>query len=243
MITYMANPVRDAREAFAANQLGIIITPKQGNKLENHPPTHWCIDNGCGPSMSGTVGAGYPGDQGFLALLAKLADNQARCLFAVAPDVVGDARATLARSAPMLPQIRALGYQAAFVAQNGQESLPVPWDTFDVLFLGGTPECRPCGYVRPADDLKTKACPFCSAKLAEWKLSADAARLVDEAKAHGKKIHMGRVNSFKRLLIAASWGCDSADGTYLIFGARINLPKLLGWLTAIKAMPWLEDQA
>ena len=41
---------------------------------------------------------------------------------------VGDAAATLTRSAPMLPRIRALGYPAALVAQDGLEHLAVPWD-------------------------------------------------------------------------------------------------------------------
>ena len=54
-----------------------------------------------------------------------------------------------------------------------------------------------------------------------------------EAKAHGKWVHMGRVNSLKRLQYAAAIGCDSADGTYLTFGPAKNLPRLLGWLAEV----------
>lgn len=46
--------------------------------------------------------------------------------------------ATLTRAEPMLPRIRATGYPAALVAQDGLEHHPVPWDLTDALFLGGT---------------------------------------------------------------------------------------------------------
>ncbi len=101
-----------------------------------------------------------------------------------------------------MPQIRALGYRVAFVAQDGQESLPVPWDEFDALFIGGS---------------------------TEWKLGPHAREIAAEAKRRGKWLHMGRVNSERRFKYAAAIGCDSADGTYLTFGPDVNLPKLLSW--------------
>jgi hypothetical protein len=94
----------------------MIVTPKRRNRLR-HGVT-WCFDSGCGPTKSGEVGSEYPGDKAFLTMLGRLADCQADCLFAVAPDVLGDAEATLARSFPMLPKIRALGYSAVYVAQR-----------------------------------------------------------------------------------------------------------------------------
>jgi hypothetical protein len=90
----------------------------------------------------------------------------------------------------------------AFVAQDGLESLTVPWDDFDVLFIGGT---------------------------TEWKLGPQARALVADAKARGKWVHMGRVNSERRYRYAHAIGCDSVDGTYLTFGPDENLPKLLRW--------------
>jgi hypothetical protein len=41
---------------------------------------------------------------------------------------------------------------------------------------------------------------------------------------------MGRVNSLTRLRYAEAIGCDSADGTYIVFGPDVNFPKVLGWL-------------
>ena len=134
--------------------------------------------------------------------LVANAHHSKTCLFAVAPDVVGDAAATLEKSLPWLPKIRALGYPAAFVAQDGQEDLSLPWDDFDVLFIGGT---------------------------TEFKLGRYARQLVADSKARGMWVHMGRVNSRKRFRYADAIGCDSVDGTFLTFGPDINLPKLLGW--------------
>lgn len=191
---YLANPSSPAIvTAMRAGRIGFIDTPAQGNRRPSD--VIWCADNGC-------FGTGYPGDTAWLAWLAGNSTDAGSCLFATAPDVVGDAVATLARSAPHLPVIRALGYPAALVAQDGLEHLTVPWDTFDVLFIGGT---------------------------TTWKLSPTAALLAAEAKAHGKWVHMGRVNSARRFRYAHHIGCDSVDGTYLTFGPDINLPRVLGW--------------
>ncbi len=185
------------RAAMTAGLIDLIVAPGRSNRYV--PGVPWCADNGCFTTA-------YPGDDKWWAWLSgRAADLEAAaiCAFAVAPDVVGDAAATLARSAPWLPRIRALGLPAAFVAQDGLEDLDVPWETFDVLFIGGS---------------------------TEWKLSEAAAGLVRQAKARGKGTHMGRVNSGRRFRYAASIGCDSVDGTYLVFGPDVNLPSLLRWV-------------
>ena len=192
---YFANPSTPrVRDAMTAGLIDCIATPKQG---KNRVPTdaRWCADNGC-------FGKGYPGDAEWFAWLEQHARRDL-CDFAVAPDVVGDAVATMARSLPWLSKIRALGLPAALVAQDGLEDIDVPWDAFDVLFIGGT---------------------------TEWKLGAAARSLVAQAKALGKWVHMGRVNSERRFKYAAAIGCDSADGTFLIFGPDKNLPRLMAWL-------------
>jgi hypothetical protein len=184
--------------------LDMIATPKQGNKLP--ADVTWCADNGC-------FSKGYPGDDAWFAWLESFTpEERARCLFAVAPDVVGDAVATETRSRPWLAKIRALGYPVAYVAQDGLEDLEMPgddggdwWDDFDVLFIGGS---------------------------TEWKLGRHAINLAAEAKRRGKWVHMGRVNSERRLRYADAIGCDSADGTYIAFGPDLNLPTVLGWLRA-----------
>lgn len=196
---YLANPTgRATVQAMREGLIGYIDTPAQGNVRE--PGITWCADNGC-------FGKGYPGDDEWLAWLGGM--DPTECLFAVAPDVVGDAAATLDRSAPFLSKIRALGYPAALVAQDGQESLPVPWCDFDALFIGGT---------------------------TEWKLGPHARALIAEAKRRGKWVHMGRVNSQRRYEYARRIGCDSVDGTFLTFGPDMNLPKLLSWVRGADQM-------
>lgn len=199
---YFANPsTQRVRDAMTAGLIDVIMTPKQGNRPVEGAP--WCADNGC-------FGKGYPGDEKWFAWITAHADRADSCVFVVAPDVVADAAATLARSIPWLPRIRALGYPAAFVIQDGQEDLPMPWDEFDVMFIGGS---------------------------TDWKLSGHARRLVVEAKARGKHVHMGRVNSYARLRWAHAIGCDSADGTYIKRGPDVNLPKVLDWLTIVNQRP------
>jgi hypothetical protein len=158
---------------FAA---GGIDTPHQQN-LRPAGVT-WCADNGC-------FSARFQ-EEHWWSFLEKNAKDAGRCSFATAPDVVGDAAATLERSAPWLQPIRDLGYPVALVGQDGLEDLTVPWDDFDAFFIGGS---------------------------TDWKLSEAAADLVAEARERGKWVHMGRVNSKKRLQYADGIGCNSADGT------------------------------
>lgn len=184
------------REAMDCGLLGQIVTPAAGNRLE--AGRNWCADNSVFADQ-------YPGDGPFLGWLDGLGHSE-RCAFVVAPDVVGDAAGTLARSAPMLPAIRRLGYRVALAAQNGLEDLYVPWDDFDCLFIGGD---------------------------TGWKLGPHARALTAQAHHHGKTVHMGRVNGWGRLRYARQIGCDSVDGTYLAFGPDKNLPKLLRWLAEV----------
>lgn len=213
---FFANPSTAAiREAMNSGVLAMITTPAQGNVIP--AAAAWCADNSC-------FGDDYPGDVEFIRWLARRQPDAGRCVFVAAPDVPrqpdgtlrGDAKATLRRSEPFLEIIRALGYPAALVAQNGLEDLTVPWDTFDVLFLGG-------------DDA--------------WKLGPHARRLTLEAREHGKHVHMGRVNSLRRLRYADAIGCASADGTYLAFGPDVNLPKVLSWLRAVNDQQPLWETA
>lgn len=157
---------------------------------------------------NGKFGKGWPGTDAWFAWLTGTVEQYGagRCLWAVAPDVPFDAVGTLAESRPWLARIRDLGIPAAFAAQDGSENDLIPWGGFDVLFLAGS---------------------------TEWKVSPAAARLASEAKARGLAVHMGRVNSLRRLTIASTFGCDSADGTYLAFGPDKNLPKVLAWLTEV----------
>jgi hypothetical protein len=226
-VRYFANPSTErVREAMRTGLLNVIETPKQGNRPV--AGVTWCADNGC-------FGDGYPGEDAWFAWLQANAHRANSCAFAVAPDVVSDAWATQLRSMPWLTKIREFGYPAAYVAQNGARADRLPWEHFDVLFLGGGLECVPCRYVfreprRPARD---ERCPSCHRRLTEWKLGQTARSLTFEARRRGKRVHMGRVNSLRRLRYAHAIGCDSADGTFIARGPDQNLPTVLYWLREI----------
>lgn len=178
---------------MVAGLLDCIDTPKQGNAAV--ADVAWCADNGCFSDK--WVEAEW---WAWLETNAYRADS---CVFAVLPDVVANAWETLKRSLPWVDRVHSLGYQTAYVIQDGQENVPMPWRAIDVVFVGGS---------------------------TEWKLGGYARNLVAEAKARGKWVHMGRVNSERRLRYAETIGCDSVDGTYIAFGPDLNLPDVLGWL-------------
>lgn len=185
---------------MADHRLGHITIPDRRSWRDQHPAgTLWAADNGC-------YGLGWPGFDAWFQWLRDLAWDASRCWFATAPDVVGDARATLERSGPWLPRIRSLGYPAALVAQDGLEDLEVPWEALDVLFLGGS---------------------------TDWKLSEAATELAREAIQRGKRVHMGRVNSHRRYRHATEVGCHSVDGTFLTYGPETNLPQVLAWTAGV----------
>lgn len=203
---YLSGVVR--AECLAHRHMGVVLTPAMGN-LPDLSGAAWAADNGCF-----SQGDAFRLGRYITWLEERMSRYRETCLFATAPDVLMDHAATWRRSSPILPVIRALGYRAAFVAQNGIDRRHLEWDAFDVLFLGGN---------------------------TAWKLSQGTRRLVDEAKRQGKWVHMGRVNSYKRLERAALWGCDSVDGTYLKFGPDTNLRKLRRWVDLVNAQRELWD--
>lgn len=138
----------------------------------------------------------------WLAWLERHAPGADRCLFAVCPDVVGDHAATLALWPTYAPQMHDMGYRVAFVAQDGCGPQDGPWDECDAVFIGGT---------------------------TEYKLGDTAHAVGAEAVRRGKWLHMGRVNSLRRMKIARSMGCHSVDGTTLVFGPDMNTIRLARW--------------
>lgn len=178
---------------LATGRLGLLQTPANSYRLDG--VAVWAMDNGCFTET-------YPGDDAYLAMLAKYARHADRCLFAAAPDVVGDATATIERSRHMFAPIRTLGYPVALVLQNGMTPNALPWDDFDAVFIGG--------------DNRFKL--------------YDSIPLIRAAQARGKYVHVGRVNSRTRFDHFAELGCDSCDGTFLAFGPDTNAPRLRTWI-------------
>jgi hypothetical protein len=182
--------------------LGFITTPRGCHVIPDW--ARWGADNGRFSAPQDYTDAKY------LAWLAR--QNAATCLFATAPDVLADHAATVAISRPLFPQLRAIGYRAALVAQDGWSDATTPWDEFDALFIGGTTKFK-------------------------LSLGGEAIRI---GRKRGKHVHMGRVNSYRRLRVAAALGCHSADGTFLKFAPDINEPRLLRWLDQLHSQPIIK---
>lgn len=191
---YLSGHVREGWPAM--------LTPFMGNRPPADQP--WAADTGCfaHPELHD--------DGRYLAWLEAL--PRERGLFATAPDRFGAAEATLEVALPMLPRIRAL-VPAALVAQPELQLRQVPWDEFDVLFVGG-PDA--------------------------WQHSEACAELIHEAVRRGVPVHIGRVNGWRRLNWAARMGASSADGTFLRYAPDGNELRLRRWLVRLDREPHLE---
>lgn len=226
-VIYLSGAVNETQKAHPRPDLGFMLQPGMGNKV-NLSFVPWAADNGC-------FAQGDAFDPGkWLEWLASLRQFRKTCLFAVAPDVLGNAGATIDRAAEYLHTIRQLGFPPAFVAQDGLEALTsnhpalrrsssgpkgghIWWDEdFDVLFIGGTNK---------------------------WKFSKWSQLLVGIAKAEGKRVHIGRVNSLVKLRYCAELGADSTDGTYVKFGPDRNLPHVYDWLDTVNKIQEVPHEA
>lgn len=235
---YLTGVSNELTRAANRRDLGLLGTPAGATWRQREDYPFWAADNGC------FVDAFKPGAFDAAKWLAWLAEvGPAGCLFATLPDVVGKAHATWSRSINYVDQVRALGFPVATVLQNGLTVDSHLWDEIldasDAVFIGGSPECHPCRWVRPVGDFHVKECPLCGRKLTEWKLGLEAAELAGAARKAGRWVHVGRVNSLKRLRYCASIQADSADGTYLNFGRKAdrenNTRKMFGWLDTLAA--------
>ena len=151
-------------------------------------------------------------DRAAFRVLLRRCTGKPGCLFVVCPDVVGNAHMTLTLFDAWADEVQQTGHPIAFVGQDGAESLDIPWNRFDCWFVGGS---------------------------TAWKLSQVSAGLILEAKRRGKWVHMGRVNSRRRMLLAYDLGCDSVDGSGPTrFGDKYTA-NFVRWLRDLHEQPVL----
>lgn len=171
---------------------GLLIGPRSRNdpRLAAKNGGVWAMDNDCWTHFNPAA----------ILRMYRAYTNVPGCVFALAPDLPGDAETTLIRFAWWQPVIRSFGYPVGFALQNGQQDYRIPWGQFDALFVAGD---------------------------TAFKLSPYAAGVVAEARRRGMWVHMGRVNSNRRIKYAASIGCDSFDGTGYTRFMRDRLPAAM----------------
>lgn len=140
----------------------------------------------------------------FLRMLDAIAKAATPPKFVTVPDVVCNHNATMDRWMEWSPEFRSRGIPRALVLQNGIERFPPeygpPWNCVDALFIGGDNAFKFSGWVRHAVSLANYA---------------------------GIWVHMGRVNSVKRLDYARRIGCDSVDGSGMSRFSRAVLTPML----------------
>ena len=131
-------------------------------------------------------------------------------MWVAVPDVVGDHRATLASfgwwRAYWLEEIGRIPFPLAFVLQNGCTVNEVPWDDIAAVFVGGDNQ---------------------------FKLRQSAG-LIEAAKSRGKRVHIGRVNTLRRLRYAYDLGADTVDGTAYSMYPATHLPTALSFIRGLE---------
>ena len=189
-------------------EVGVLVSPRSGNSIEKIATggRPWACDNDAFLAWD---------MERYWVMLSRVAKaDRSRLLWVTVPDVVADARETLNRWWEWYPQLDSLGLPAAFVGQDGIESLmdEIPWHEMAAWFVGGS---------------------------TDWKLSEASEGLCREAKGRGKWVHVGRVNSHKRLRHCVEVGADSVDGRQWSAWADTKIPGGLQCIRKLKGQPVL----
>lgn len=147
----------------------------------------------------------------FVAMLERF-HGRLGCRFVAAPDAVADAHQTLLQWPFWSRLIRGVGFVPALVGQDGMTVGDLPWREMGALFIGGS---------------------------TEWKLGPQAEALIAYAVARGLWVHMGRVNSQKRILEGARKGVCSWDGTKYSKWGDTWIPEGVAMMDAVQQQPRL----
>lgn len=140
----------------------------------------------------------------YIDMLQRLRNWGPQPLWVTLPDVVGDSQETMILAEEWASTVRnVFNFKAAYVIQDGQTVKNLPWELADAIFIGGT-----TGY----------------------KLGYEVRKIVREANKRNIWVHMGRVNTRKRIVYAHQIGCDSVDGSAFSMYRDTHLPWAIQWL-------------
>lgn len=215
MTIYLTGVTTADTRAAGRSDLGLLVSPDNATHHQIRHYDNWAADNG--QYSASKAGRTFDPDR-WLAWLDGLPRT---ALFVTLPDVldwvegddgelvpVGNLDATLELSGRYVDAVIALGFTPALVAQDGLRDLSqVPFlNKLGALFIGGSDA---------------------------YKLGRDAATVLGQARERGLWTHIGRVNSLGRLAYCDDIGADSADGTYIGRGIKVNFRKVIGWLNRL----------
>lgn len=167
---------------------------------EEVPPRRepWVFDNGAFKDW--TAGRSFDAAKYERALDTVWLQCRSMPAFTVAPDIVAGGLESLRFSDLWVARLRGLGAPVALVVQDGMTEADVAAaiDPYDVIFVGGT---------------------------LPWKLKTGKA-WVDFAHRYGRKCHIGRMGTEKKVRAALRWGADSIDSALPLWSAN-NLKRFL----------------
>ena len=136
-------------------------------------------------------------------------------LWVAVPDVVGNHSETLRLFGIWCDYWRAelgcIPWRLAFVLQDGCRPGDVPWDEIKTVFVGGTTGFK----LRKTGDL------------------------IAEAKQRGKLVHIGRVNTLRRIKFAHDVGADTVDGTAFSMFPATYIGRACRYLESLEQSPTL----
>jgi hypothetical protein len=205
MLIMVSGATSTLKEMADDDRFGVLVVPDAKNNPEALPlhPGRWAMDNGAYSGLNKPAfinmlqrHQGYPG-----------------CRWVSAPDVVGDADATLGQWPFWSRLIRGVGFPPALVAQDGLTVAMTPWSEIACLFIGGT---------------------------TAWKWSEAARELLAYASARGIDTHIGRVNSRMSYREAERRGANSIDGTSRSMFPKVQMAKDVRWMDEWTRQPALS---
>lgn len=168
--------------------------------------------NGNSPESIKALGLPTAADNGAFSGLDPVAFTRMLCLYREAdvkldwvacPDVVADAVGTFKLWGRWHKVIEAFGYTPALVLQDGMTTQDVLDFSPKAIFIGGTTEFK-------LGQVPRTAC--------KW------------ARKRGVPVHMGRVNTAKRIKYAIEIGCTSCDGSGFSKWSEKRIPLGLKWI-------------
>lgn len=136
-------------------------------------------------------------------------------LWVAVPDVVGNHSETLRLFGIWCDYWRSelgcIPWRLAFVLQDGCRPGDVPWNEIAAVFVGGTTGFKLRG----------------------------TADLIAEAKHRGKLVHIGRVNTLRRIKFAHDVGADTVDGTAFSMFPATYIGRACRYLESLEQSPML----
>lgn len=235
----LATQALPTMEKYRHPNLGRLLQPRHHHQARQ---THeagfaWAADNDA--FNTAQLGWNDEADAGFVKMVEALSGVPG-CKFAVCPDVPGQAGMTNLLWEEYAPLLWRHGLPPAYVVQNfaeeygpagcEYETWPVrddPWPDAPHEDLAGEESASFTDF-----DLEDRWLPwgemgalFIGGTHQQFREGLGVSRLVREAKRRGLWVHMGRVNSLKRMTAAMEMGCDSVDGLQWVKWRRQHLPR------------------